>query len=427
MNKTKLLLTLALPVLMAPNTQAQSRLTAQAHRTHNGAEFMRADSTSYNYMSSTRGGDLKNQLKFDNATMWVYLADTLTNNMRWVQEFDAANRLTTNVSQSWDGMVTMSWVNQFRNLYTYNAAGKIATMITQHWDGTSAWITDSRNEYTYNAANQLSFDQFQTWDGISAYVPSSQVTYYYDAAGNVINETSNAFVSSTPVFTAKTDYTYNTANKALTVTNSSWNGAGWDVVDMYTNTYDTSNRRTSQLHQNHDGTALVNDMLKLYSDFSGANPMTEINQTWDTAGTGSWNDMYKFAHTYNSGGQLTSSTRQSNDISIGWTYALGDTRANYYYSSFTSVKNVSNNGGTATMFPVPVQSTLNITVNWNTPQSSTIAVTDMMGRTVKTMAVPYGTSVFTTLPAEGLAAGNYLVTITGATEGRIVKQVVVAH
>lgn len=427
MNKTKLLLTLALPVLIAPNTQAQSRLTAQANRVHNGAEFMRADSTLYNYLSSTRGGDLKNQLKFDNASMWVYMADTATNNMRWVQEFDASNRLITKVSQTWDAMVTMNWVNQFRYIYTYNTAGKLATMVTQHWDGTSAWITDSRNEYTYNAANQLFYDQFQNWDGIGAYVPASQITYYYDASGNVINETNNDFVSSTPVFTAKTDYTYNSANKMLTKTHSDWNGAGWDMVDMYTYTYDIDNKRTSELHQVNDTTTLVNDMLKVYSNFSGMNPQTEIVQTWDTAGTGSWEDTYKYAYTYNSAGQLTSATRQSNDISIGWTYTSGDTKANYYYAAFTSVKNVSNAGGSATLFPVPAQSTLNITVNWNIAQGSTITVTDMTGRIVKTLPVPSGKSVFTTLPVDGLTAGNYLVTITGAVEGNIVKQVTVAH
>jgi hypothetical protein len=76
---------------------------------------------------------------------------------------------------------------------------------------------------------------------------------------------------------------------------------------------------------------------------------------------------------------------------------------------------------------VPAQSTLNITVNWNIAQGSTITVTDMTGRIVKTLPVPSGKSVFTTLPVDGLTAGNYLVTITGAVEGNIVKQVTVAH
>lgn len=428
MNKTKLLLTLALPVLMAQDTQAQSRLTAAANSTHDGAEFKATDSTVYTYYSSVRGGDLKNQLKFDNAVNWTFLGDTLNNNMRWVQEFDAANNLSTRVSQVWDGLVTFSWVNQFRYLYTYNTAGKKASMITQHWDGTSAWITDSKNVYTYNAANQLSYDQFQVWDGVSSYVPASQVTYYYDASGNVINETSNAFVSSTPIFTSKIDFTYNAANKMLTATHANWNGAGWDNSVMYTNSYDTSNRTTSELYQTFDGTSFVNNTLKLYSDFTDANPMTEIDQTWDTAGMGSWNDMYRFTYAYNTNGQMTSSSRQSNDISIGWTNASGDTHANYYYGSYVaSVKNVSNNAGTAALFPVPAESTVNVNLNWNTAQSSTIVVTDVMGRVVRSISVPYGATQFSNFSVADLSNGNYFVTITGSVEGAIVKQIVVAH
>jgi hypothetical protein len=428
MNKTKLLLTLAIPVLICQDTQAQSRLTAAADWTHNGAEFIRTDSTSYNYFSTVRGGDLKNQLKFDNASKWTFEGDTLNNNSRWVQEFDAANRLTTRVSQWWDGMISFTWINQFKYIYTYNSAGSLATKITQHWDGTSAWITDSKNVYTYNAANQLSYDQFQVWDGVSSYVAASQITYYYDASGNIINETSNDFISSTPVFTAKVDYTYNSANKMLTANHATWNGAGWDNTEMYTHTYDTSNRRTTSLHQNFDGTAYVNDMLMLFSDFSGSNAMTEIDQMWDTTGMGSWNDTYKFAYTYNGNGQLTSATRQSNDISVGWTNTSGDTKANYYYGAFvSSVKSVSNTGGTVSMFPVPAQNTVNINVNWNTPQTSTVIVSDMAGRVVKTVSVPYGANQFANMSVAELANGNYMVNIVGSTEGRVVKQIVVAH
>ncbi|GAA4463460.1 T9SS type A sorting domain-containing protein [Nemorincola caseinilytica] len=427
MNKTKLLLTLALPVLLCQNTHAQSRLTATAHWTHNGAEFMRTDSTAYNYLSTARGGDLKNLLKFDNATMWNFAGDTLNNDSRWVQEFDAANNLVSKVSQVWDA-VLMTWTNQFKYIYTYNSANKKASMVIQHWDGTSAWITDSRNVYTYNAANQLSYDQYQLWDGVSAYVPSSQITYYYDPSGNVINETGNTFVSSTPVFTNKVDYTYNSANKMLSSTSATWNGAGWDNTEMYSYTYDTTNtKRTTEKHQTYDGTAFVNDMMKVYSNFSGTNPLTEVDQTWDTAGTGSWEDVYKFAYTYNSNGQLTSATRQSNDISIGWTYAFGDTRTNHYYGTFTSVKNVSNNAGNANLFPVPAQNSVNISLNWNTAQASTITLTDMMGRTIKTIAVPFGATQTVTMSVADLAAGNYIVSINGGVEGSIVKQIVVAH
>jgi hypothetical protein len=430
MNKMKLLLTLAIPVVvLCQDAQAQSsRLTAQANWTHNGAEFKRNDSTAYNYFSTSRGGDLNSQLKFDDASNWSFvMGDTQNNNMRWVQEFDASNNLVTKVSQEWDMIFTMSWVNKFKYIYSYNSSNMKTSMVTQHWDGTSAWITDSKNVYTYNAANQLSTDLFLLWDGVGAYVSNKNTAYYYDASGNVINETMYTFVASTPVFTSEVNYTYDAGNRVLTTTNAVWNGAGWDNTDMTTNTYDSAGNRTTQLMQNYDGSVFVNDMLHIYSNFTGGHPQTEIAQSWDTTGSGSWVDMHKYAYTYNSHHQMTSATSQSYDISIGWTQAFGDTKSNYYYGSYVAgVKNISNAGGTASLYPVPTQSVLNIDVKWNQAQSATIIISDMQGKTVKSMTTQSGTSAHASVDVANFAEGIYLVRIVG-TEGQIVKQIVVAH
>ncbi len=433
MNKMKLLLTLAIPVVvLSQDAQAQSsRLTAAANWTHNGAEFKRNDSTAYNYMSTSRGGDLNKLLKFDDATNWSYvMGDTQNNNLRWVQEFDASNNLVTKVSQEWDPLFTFSWVNKFKYIYSYNSANKKTSMVTQHWDGTSAWLTDSKNVYTYNAAGQLSYDQFQLWDGIAVYTPSSQVTYYYDAAGNKINETANTFLATTPptpVYTTQVNYTFSASNKMLTSTSSTWNGVGWDNTEMTTNTYDSTGNRTTQLHQTFDGTAFVNDMLHIYSSFSGGNAHAETAQTWDTTGSGSWADKYKYAYTYNSFGQLTSATRQSNDISVGWTYTFGDTKSNYYYGSYvSSVKSISSVGGTANLYPVPAQGMINIDMTWNQAQAATVTIADMQGRVVRSINVPSAVNQHTVVCVGDFANGIYLVKING-TDGQIVKQIVVAH
>lgn len=426
MNKMKLLLTLAAPALLFQAAQAQSsRLTAQAHWIHNGAEFKRYDSTAYNYLSTSRGGDLNSQLKFDEGTSWIFvMGDTQNNNQRWIQEFDANNNLTTSVEQNWD-MVLMTWANTFKSIYTYNANNTKATMIRQHWDGTSSWITDSKNTYSYNAAGKMEQDQYATWDG-TAYTLQSDVTYYYDAAGNKINETGRDWSTTTPVYTNRINYTYTTSNKLKTLTNGNWSGTAWTDVDMYTHEYDTTGNKVSTLHSIWNGTAFQNSQLSLYSSFTGGNAASETVQMWDTTGTGSWKDTYHFAHTYNSNGKLTSSTRQSYDMSIpGWVSASGDTKTNYYYGTFVSVKSVSNNGGTATLFPVPAESTLNIQLNWNRAQASTVIIADMQGRVVKTTSVAAGQNNISFNVAD-LADGIYMVNISGA-EGQIVKQIAVAH
>lgn len=425
MNKMKLLLTLAAPAMLIQAAQAQSsRLTAQAHWIHNGAEFKRYDSTAYNYLSTSRGGDLNSQLKFDEGTSWIFvMGDTQNNNQRWIQEFDASNNLTTSVEQNWD-MVLMTWANTFKSIYTYNANNTKATMIRQHWDGTSAWITDSKNTYSYNAAGKLEQDQYATWDG-TAYTLQSDVTYYYDAAGNKINETGRDWSTTTPVYTNRINYTYNTSNKLKTLTNGNWSGTAWTDVDMYTHEYDTAGNKVSTLHSIWNGTAFQNERLSIYASFTGGNPATETVQMWDTTGTGSWKDTYHYTNTYNNG-KLASSTRQSYDNSIpGWVSASGDTKANYYYGTFVSVKSVSNNGGTATLFPVPAESMLNIQLNWNRAQAATVIIADMQGRVVKTTSVAAGQNNISFNVAD-LADGIYMVNINGA-EGQIVKQIAVAH
>ncbi len=430
MNRMNLLITLAIPVLLCQNVQAQSRLVAASNWSHDGAEFKRHDSTAYNYTSTARGGDLNTQLKFDDATNWSYvMGDTANKNTRSVQEFDTNNNLLTTVTQNWDGVITFSWVNQFKFIYSYNSSNKKVSMVTQHWDGTSAWITDSKNAYSYNAANQLYLDQFLLWDGVSTYNPSTQKTYYFDAAGNITNETDVLFVAGTPTFTSDTDYTYNASNKLVTKTGNTWSGSAWVNGIRWTNFYDTTTgNNTNQLTETYNGTAFVNSMQRTFSNFNSNHmALTEIDQTWDPTGSGSWVDKYKFTYTYNSSNQLTSATRQSNDISIGWAYAFGDTKSVYYYGAYVNaVYNVSNTGGDASVYPVPAQNTLNIDLKWNEAQAATVAICDMQGKVVDQWSTPSATQNHHSLNISNYAAGVYFVKIAGA-EGQIVKQIVVAH
>jgi hypothetical protein len=301
-------------------------------------------------------------------------------------------------------------------------------MVTQHWDGTSAWITDSKNVYSYNAGGQLYLDQFQLWDG-TTYNPSSQKTYYYGSTGNLTNETDVLFIAGTPTFTSDTDYTYTTSNKLLTKTGNLWTGAAWVGNVRWTNLYDSaSGNVTNQLFETFDGTAFINASQKIFSNFTAAHmPQTEIDQNWDATGSGSWVDQYKFAYTYNSFNQLTSATRQSNDISLGWNYQFGDTKTVYRYGSYVSaVKNVSNAGGNASIYPVPAGSTVNVDLNWNTAQSAIVVISDVQGRVMESWNTASATQSHHSINISNYAAGVYFVKVNGE-EGQIVKQIVVAH
>jgi len=434
MNKRNLLFTLAIPVLLCQNAQAQTatRLIAQSDYTHDGAMFKASDSTSYKFTSDKRGGDMSHTHKYDNATQFYYQGDSMYVNSQYTtQDFDANNNISSTTTQYWSGT---AWVLSSRTLFTYTSSNKIATRIDQYWGGTS-WVPQTKNVYTYDAKDLLQLDQYQIWNGLTLKFDNySTKTYTYDAVTNkLLNQTDQDVYSGSPVYTQQYVYTYTTDTQLLTSSYNTWS-SGWVNVNMYTNTYDVAHNRTSQLYQvyNTGTSAWENVTYMIYSSFTAAHmPQSEIDQYWNTSSGGSWVNTMQRTYTYNSNNQMTSSIGKSWNVVGVFEYAVGDPMANYYYGTYgTSTLNVNsilNANGTADMFPVPASDMLHINLKWNTAQASTIAIYDMTGRMVTPlMNVPSATEYHTALSVNTLAAGTYVVKING-TDGQIVKQIVVAN
>ncbi len=435
MKRMKLLFTLALPVILCQNIQAQtnSRLTAQAHWSHNGVMFTPKDSASYNYSSVLRGGDLTHTLKYDNFTTWKY-QDTSSNyhdSLYYTQTFDANNNITMTTIQNWSSS-TSAWVPVNRILYTYNSANMMLTKIWQSWGG-SSWVPVWGDVYTYDGSNNLILDLYQTWNSLtSTFDPYSQKTYSYDPVTHkLLNETDQDLFSGTPTYTGEYVYTYTSANQVLTTTFSTWS-SGWVNSNMTTNAYDVSFNKITQLYQVWDvpTSAWVNVTYSIYSSFTASHmPVLEIDQWWNSAGSGSWVNSIQYTYGYNSYNQMTSSIGQSWNVVGIFEYANGDPMTNYYYSTYSvinGVKNIVSNNGSANMFPVPAQNMLHIDLKWNEAQSSTIAIYDMAGRIVTPlMDIPASTEYHTALSVNNLASGNYIVKINGAN-GQIENQIVVS-
>ncbi|MCW3121449.1 MAG: C-terminal target protein [Flavipsychrobacter sp.] len=433
MNKIKLLLTLALPVLLCQNAQAQtgSRLTAQADWTHDGAKFKRLDSTSFIFGAEARGGDMTHTHKFDEATMWQYVADSAyVNSMYTTQDFDANNNITTNTKQYWSGT---SWVLYARELYTYTTSNKIATMIYQSWGGT-VWVPQYKDVYTYDTKGNMILDVYQIWNGLTSKFDNySQKTYTYDIVTNkLLNETDESLYTGSPVYTEQWVFTYTTDTQLLTTAYNYWS-SGWQPSTLRTNTYDVAHNRVSELYQVYNSmtSAWENITYNIYSSFVGKHmPRKQVMQSWNTSLGGSWENSMEYTYTYNSMDQMTSSTGMSWNVVGIFEFAAGDPMARYYYATHggtTTVKNVTNDNGSANIYPVPASNMLHINLNWNVAQASTIAIYDMTGKMVTPlMNVPSATEYHTAISVNTLAAGTYIVKING-TEGQVVKQIVVAN
>lgn len=447
MKRMKLLFTLALSALMLQNVQAQSganrtssittisRLTGIGDYVNNGAGFYVSDSTLFVY-SNGRGGDLTHVMKYDNENYFVYnnsdsLFDPNTEN---TQVFDASFNISSNVKQIWSG-VTTGWVPQTKYLYFYDVTNSMTSQIYQNWNsGSGSWISASKNDYTYTTSGGQLFSNINSvWNAGVGFVQTSEMIYSYDVHGNLIQELDNSNSGTSWLPVQEWVYTYNSANQPLTKTFDNWNGGGYVHQYRYSYSYDSlSHNLLSTLYQtyNVDSATWVNSFLSLYSNFDGANPQTQEDRTWnDTVLGGSWMPNKLWAFTYNSYFQMTSRVGTSYNVTLpGYENAAGDPLTYYHYETVevNAVNNVAATNCQVSVFPIPAQNMLHISVNAEAAVSYDIAILDMTGRIVRSWKTNTTASYTTTVPTDNLATGNYFVKIS-SSNGQTIQQFNVIH
>jgi hypothetical protein len=439
MKRMKLLFTLAIPVFLCQNIQAQtsSRLTAESHWVNNGSAYTPMDSTNFSYLSSSRGGDLTHALMFDNSVYGTYDSSmSFAPQVSILQQYNTNNMDSVNTTSQ---NIAGTWTLTNRTLFTYNSSNLVATMIQQTWNG-SSWTPVTENVYSYTGSHQLQVNQHETWNGAS-FMLDSVKTFYYDAStGLLINEVDNYFSSSLPIYTYEWSYTYDSSTHYLLSKTESFSNSGvitgFAPLNMVQYFYDSSGNMTAMEKEHYDAVSsvFVGDSLHSYSGFNSAHmPHIDLLQYWDptTSTGGSWVYLMQFTNTYNTYHQLTNSTGISWNITGIWEYAVGDPMNNYFYATYThstvsAVKNVANNNGDANIYPVPVQNMMHIDLTWDVAQSAMLSIYDVQGRMVKMWDAPSATTYNTTIGIGDLAGGVYVLKINGQ-QGQIVKQFVVSH
>ena len=425
----KLLFTLALPVFLLQNAQAQtmSRLVGKADWYNNLTMFVPQDTTSYVYMNAARGGDLTHQMKFDNSEMWTATDTSIIPSSYVAQTFNGDNTISTITTETYSAFSgSFAPVTKVNYFYT---GGVLSTMINQN-NPTGTWTNVSEDVYGYDGSGNLSTDRFGMWRGYY-FDTTSQVSYFYSGS-NLIQKTNQNYTGGTWVNVSQYNYQYVAGtNWVSSYTYSTWTGAGYSPVYTYTNTYDSTGDRLTQTYQTYAMGSPVNVTLKTYSGFNSAmEPTSELDQTWDTAGGGSYMNSRNWTYTYNSYNQLTQSVGESWNIAGFWEYAAGDPMSNYYYETYNpataSVKNVSNEAATVNIYPNPAQGTINLALTWNEAQPFTVSVFDMNGALVSSWKVGATAQYNTSIATDTFTSGLYVVSITGAN-GTISRQVVVAH
>jgi len=446
----------------AKTTAVASRLIASVYRYSDGTQYVPFDSISY-YFSGDHGGDLEGALLYDSALIRYYDASAAAYNdaSLTINTYDAYNDELTQEEKTWDaGSGTFYNVSLTTN--TYDTAHHLLSNLSQTWDG-SGWMNGWYDTMTYNTAGSPLTNLYQMWDG-AEWVNSNEGIYTYDGSNNNItllvhiwNTTtsawdnaaldSNAYNTDNTLKTGigmqwmtgatswtniwRTDFTYNVpATSGDTLISSRWDttALAWIYRSRDMITFNTAGYQLTELHQAWDTTAAVwqNATYTIDSAYLGYVPGYIIQQGWDSA-SASFVNATRDSFAVNSYGQETYRFGTSWDTATGtWKQAAGDPAERYYYETYTtSVQNVSNTNCTASVYPVPANDMLHVSVTWNEAQAFTIQIMDMSGRTVSQWQMPEQKTYDGNISVSHLPEGNYLMKITGAT-GQSVQRIVVA-
>lgn len=369
-------------------------------------------------------------------------------NSRELVNFDVNGNPIQQVDKRWNGS---SWVDSFKTDYQFNN-GLVISEIYQEWAG-SGWLPDNKDEYMYDGLSRLISHTNYYYDASStSFIPQDKFQYNYTSNNDVSEIIYQTNSGGTLVNYNKVSILYNANNKIISETYLDWTGGVYVPDTKYEYVYDAMNRvikayllyyddvaslwDTStriDFNLNSNGLILQKDNKTYdastgtfslsYSQFmtySGTGKLTSATSAnWD-ASTSSYNYNWKTILEYNSNDQLSSANGQT--YSGGsWVNFDGDEIANYYYESFTGLKDLNSNTA-FTIYPNPAKSTLDIVAQ---ESIQSVYIIDAVGRVVyKLTSSDMGHHA--TVDVCGYTNGNYFI-MTTTKSGKGVKQFSVLH
>ena len=164
-----------------------------------------------------------------------------------------------------------------RSNYFYSSStGRLSQMIFQIGNSNTNF---SKNNYFYDAAGNLELDKYSTWNG-TIFVQISEKSYIY-STGKLVNEKDVDVSGTSYTNRQQWNYGYDSLNptKVGTVTYQTWGSGTWQDISRNTYTYTGIGQRQNNTYQVWDVVKRewTNTTLRSYSNFLSA-PWTLLAQ-----------------------------------------------------------------------------------------------------------------------------------------------------
>ena len=366
-------------------------------------------------------------------------------NSKTTSSVDAQGNIIELLTRKLEGGILENNTNE---IYIYNSAGQITECIFQDWEIT-AWKNSRRELFDYNSAQQMQKFTKQIWS-IGSWGSDEELLFEYDAAGNCTQSIFRKLNGSTMDTIDRAQITYNVNNQIVNFVYSKWIAGYWQIEDGSTLTYNSNGDLLELLSQLHVSGLWINHRRATFT-YSGTKKSVYLQekyvygewrndekttyyytasglidhtivQFWNNFST-KWINKSKAVVGYNSQNLISFIYNEQWNLGDYWEKDLSTTQYKFFYESYegenTGLANLAQEAD-VNIYPNPTSTILNVAIDWQIPQSSTMTIYDITGRICMLQNLEKAEHTKTQFDVSQLPAGSYYLKIASA-KGQISK------
>lgn len=325
---------------------------------------------------------------------------------RFFYTYDAANNLVNKTYQVWDDGAA-AWENNFSDTMEYSPTNKVTAYHNRLWDKSAGtWVNNRAIYSTYGAGDLLAVQTETGWDaGTSSWYNVQKDSFHYDGKGNTLQE-----------------------DRMQWNTGSSF----WENYRRKVSEYDSRDNQLNTYTQFWDAgsSSFSGNNQHTYTYDASDHVLSDVLSNWN-AGTATWDSSIRYTYRYNSYGQKTFQNYEDWDAATStWINNTGNQQFHYFYQDYSPTAISQANipaQGRLSLFPVPAQAELNISLSWEQAQAFSTRITDLQGRVYRQWSHPATAQYQRSIPTDALSSGVYFIECRGSKGSSLKQSFIVQH